>query len=123
MAYAATPEDGTLAVLGLGPVGQLATRIAHHLGIERVIGVDRVPERRAAARAFGIDAVDPDELDDIPAALIEMTGGRGPDAVIDAVGMEAHGQVPRGNLLTAAAQRATGLLPGPAARTLTNEAA
>jgi threonine dehydrogenase-like Zn-dependent dehydrogenase len=123
VAYAATPEDGTLAVLGLGPVGQLATRVAHYLGIERVIGVDRVPERRAAARAFGIDTLDPDELDDIPGALIEMTGGRGPDAVIDAVGMEAHGhQSPRANLLTAAAQRATGLLPGPVARTLTDEA-
>ena len=87
-------------MLGLGPVGQLATRVAHYLGIERVIGVDRVPERRAAAARFGIDAVDPDELDDIPGALIEMTGGRGPDAVIDAVGMEAHGHTsPRAPLL------------------------
>jgi threonine dehydrogenase-like Zn-dependent dehydrogenase len=97
VAYAATPPDGTLAVLGLGPVGQLATRVARHLGTERVIGVDAVPERRAAARAFGIDTVDPDELDDVAAGLIAMTGGRGPDAVIDAVGMEAHGHAePRG---------------------------
>src|ERR1700691_4517353 len=70
VAYAATPPDGTLAVLGLGPVGQLATRIARHLGIDRVIGVDRVPERRAAALAFGIEVIDPDELDDIADGLI-----------------------------------------------------
>jgi threonine dehydrogenase-like Zn-dependent dehydrogenase len=123
VAYAATPPDGTLAVLGLGPVGQLATRIARHLGIERVIGVDRVPERRAAALAFGIEVIDPDELDDIADGLLAMTCGRGPDAVIDAVGMEAHGhQAPRANKLTEAAQRATGLLPGPVARKLTDEA-
>jgi threonine dehydrogenase-like Zn-dependent dehydrogenase len=123
VAYAATPPDGTLAVLGLGPVGQLATRVARHLGTERVIGVDAVPERRAAARAFGIDTVDPDELDDVAAGLIAMTGGRGPDAVIDAVGMEAHGHAePRGNLVAAAAQRAAGLLPGAVARKLTDVA-
>jgi threonine dehydrogenase-like Zn-dependent dehydrogenase len=123
VAYAATPPDGTLAVLGLGPVGQLATRVARHLGTERVIGVDAVPERRAAARAFGIDTVDPDELDDVAAGLIAMTGGRGPDAVIDAVGMEAHGHAePRGNLVASAAQRAAGLLPGAVARKLTDVA-
>jgi threonine dehydrogenase-like Zn-dependent dehydrogenase len=49
VAYADTPKDGTLAVLGLGPIGQFSARIARHLGIERVIGVDPVPERRAAA--------------------------------------------------------------------------
>jgi threonine dehydrogenase-like Zn-dependent dehydrogenase len=123
VAYAATPPDGTLAVLGLGPVGQLAARVARHLGTERVIGVDAVPERRAAAEAFGIEAVDPGELDDVAAALIAMTGARGPDAVIDAVGMEAHGHAePRGNLVAAAAQRAAGLLPGAVARKLTDVA-
>jgi threonine dehydrogenase-like Zn-dependent dehydrogenase len=123
VAYAATPPDGTLAVLGLGPVGQLATRIARHLGIDRVIGVDRVPERRAAALAFGIEVIDPDELDDIADGLIAMTGGRGPDAVIDAVGMEAHGHhAPRGNKIAEAAQRATGLLPDAVAAKLTDQA-
>src|SRR6202167_107452 len=59
VAYAGTPDGGTLAVLGLGPVGQLATRIARHLGAGRVIGVDGVPERRAAAERFGIETLDP----------------------------------------------------------------
>ena len=57
VAYADVPDGGTLAVLGLGPVGQMAVRIARHLGVERVIGVDPVPERRAAAERFG--AADP----------------------------------------------------------------
>ena len=52
-AYADIPDGGTLAVLGLGPIGQFAARIARHLGLERVIGVDRVPERLAMARALG----------------------------------------------------------------------
>jgi len=54
VAYADVPDGGTLAVLGLGPVGQMAVRIAGHLGVERVIGVDPVPERRAAAAQFGV---------------------------------------------------------------------
>ena len=91
VAYADTPKDGTLAVLGLGPIGQFSARIARHLGVERVIGVDPVPERRAAAARFGIEAVDLSQTADTASMLIEMTGGRGPDAVIDAVGMEAHG--------------------------------
>src|ERR1700710_3124403 len=62
--YADTPDGGTLAVLGLGPVGQFATRIAKSLGVERVIGVDRVPERRAAAERFGIETLDPDRVED-----------------------------------------------------------
>ena len=76
--YADTPKDGTLAVLGLGPIGQFAARIARHLGAERVIGVDPVPERRAAAARFGIEAVDLNETADAAGMLIEMTGGRGP---------------------------------------------
>ena len=123
VAYAAAPPDGTLAVLGLGPVGQLATRIARHLGIERVIGVDRVPERRAAALGYGVEVIDPDDLDDIADGLIAMTGGRGPDAIIDAVGMEAHGhREPAGNKLATAAQKATGLLPDAVAQRLTDNA-
>ena len=97
VAYADVPEGGTLAVLGLGPIGQLAARIARHRGVPRVIGVDLVPERRAAAGRFGVETLDPEELDDTSAALVELVDGRGPDAVIDAVGMEAHGHdEPRG---------------------------
>ena len=89
VAYADVPDDGTLAVLGLGPVGQLACRIALHQGVGRVIGVDPVPERRTLAAAHGVEAIDvsPELVDQ----LIDMTAGRGPDAVVEAVGMEAHG--------------------------------
>ncbi len=89
VAYADVPKDGTLAVLGLGPIGLMCTRIAKHLGVERVIGVDLVDDRLARAKADGIEVVDSREVDDVAVALIEMTGGRGPDAVIDGVGMEA----------------------------------
>jgi threonine dehydrogenase-like Zn-dependent dehydrogenase len=119
--YAGLPGEGTLAVLGLGPIGQFSGRIARHLGVERVIGVDPVPERRAAAARFGIETVDPSETPDTVAALIEMTGGRGPDSVIDAVGMEAHGH-DEGLASRAAeiAQRAAGMLPDRAARKITD---
>jgi threonine dehydrogenase-like Zn-dependent dehydrogenase len=100
--YADTPPGGTLAVFGLGPVGQLSARIGRHLGAQRVIGLDLVPERLAMARRHGIEAIDVTDLDDVPGALIEMTGGRGPDAIVDAVGMEAHGS-PVGKLVQAAA--------------------
>lgn len=84
------PGD-TVAVFGLGPVGQLATRCAWQLGAGRVIGVDLVPERLAMAAAHGVEVVDGSRVDDVPAAIIEMTSGRGADRVVDAVGMEAHG--------------------------------
>ena len=107
VAYADTPKDGTLAVLGLGPIGQFSARIARHLGTERIIGVDPVPGRRAAA-----------------GRLIEMTGGRGPDAVIDAVGMEAHGHdEAAAGKLAEVAQRAVGLLPDSVAQKVTDIAA
>ena len=99
-----------MAVLGLGPVGQFATRIARHLGYE-VYGVDLVPERRSMAERHGIETFD---LDDATAATIrQRTHGRGPDAVIDAVGLEAHG-----NPVAAFAQTATGLLPDAVAQKL-----
>ena len=111
-AYADVPDGGTLAVLGLGPVGQMSVRIARHLGVERVIGVDPVSERRVAAGRFGVETLDPGALDDTASTLIELTGGRGPDAVIDAVGMEAHGHhEPRSSRLIEAGQKLTGLLP------------
>jgi len=122
--YADTPKDGTLAVLGLGPIGQFSARVAKHLGVERVIGVDPVPERRAAATRFGIETVDPADLDEVAGTLIEMTSGRGPDAVIDAVGMEAHGHDEGvASKVAEVAQRATGLLPDAAAQKVTDVAA
>ena len=90
VAFADLPADGTLAVLGLGPVGQFAARIGRHLGAARVIGVDSVPERLEKARRHGIETLDTREVDNVAEALIELTSGRGPDGVIDAVGMEAH---------------------------------
>ncbi len=124
VAYADVPAGGTLAVLGLGPVGQMAVRIARHRGLERVIGVDPVPERRAAAERFGVQTLDPDAVDNTANALIELTGGRGPDAVIDAVGMEAHGyDEPRSTRLIAAGQKATGLLPDSVAEKVSDRAA
>ena len=103
--YAAIPEGGTVAVFGLGPVGQFCSRIARHKG-HRVIAVEIVPERLELARRHGIETVDAGAVDDVAGALREMTEGRGPDSVIDAVGMEAHGSP-----LAAFAQRLTGLLP------------
>jgi threonine dehydrogenase-like Zn-dependent dehydrogenase len=121
--YADAPKDGTLAVLGLGPIGQFAARIAKHLGVERVIGVDPVPERRAAAARFGVEPLDPGETDDTAGTLIEMTGGRGPDSVIDAVGMEAHGHdEAAGSKIAEVAQRVTGLLPDRLAQKITDVA-
>src|SRR3712207_6791276 len=89
--YAATPQDGALLVLGLGPIGDMCTRIARHLGIEKVYGVDVVPERLARARGRGIETIDSTDQADVVSAIRDATDGRGPDAVIDAVGMEAHG--------------------------------
>jgi threonine dehydrogenase-like Zn-dependent dehydrogenase len=83
----------TVAVWGCGPVGQFAVKSAFLLGAERVIAIDRLPERLNMAReASGAEVLNYMEAD-IPDALREMTGGRGPDACIDAVGMEANGHV------------------------------
>ncbi|HSJ16915.1 MAG TPA: zinc-binding dehydrogenase, partial [Solirubrobacterales bacterium] len=112
--YAAIPQGGSVAVYGLGPIGQMATRIARHNGAEIVIGVDRVPERLEMGRRHGVETIDADRHDDVPAVIGEMTDGRGPDGVIDAVGMEAHG-APIAEL----AQKAAGLLPKPVAAKVT----
>ncbi len=109
VAYADTPPGGTLAVLGLGPIGNMSARIALHMGI-RVIGVDLVPERLGRARQRGVEVLNMEEHEDLPEVIREMTGGRGPDSVIDAVGLEAHG-APVGKL----AQTMAGLLPSPLA--------
>ena len=91
VSYAAVPPGGSLAVLGLGPIGDMSARVARQRGAEQVIGVDLVPERLERARRQGVDALDLREHDDLAAVIRDRTGGRGPDAVIDAVGMEAHG--------------------------------
>ena len=93
--WADVQPGGSLVVVGLGPIGDMACRIARHRRIEVVIGIDRVPERLARARQRGIDVLDVDALDGdkerIADAVRDRTGGRGADGVIDAVGMEAHG--------------------------------
>ena len=101
--YANVPDGGTLAVYGLGPVGQFAARIGTHLGY-RVIGVEPVAERRALAAKHGAEVLDLTK--DVAEELREMTDGRGPDSVVDAVGMEAHGST-MGSLV----QTAAGFLP------------
>jgi threonine dehydrogenase-like Zn-dependent dehydrogenase len=115
--YAAVPEDGTLAVFGLGPIGQMSTRIGLHRGATSVIGVDLVPERLQMAREHGVQVLNLEEVDDVAGAIREMTGGRGADSVIDAVGMEAHG-APFGKI----AQAAAGLVPDAIARPLIEKA-
>jgi threonine dehydrogenase-like Zn-dependent dehydrogenase len=89
--YAAIPPGGSVAVLGLGPIGDMCTRVAMHRGAGQVIGVDLVPERIERARANGVVVIDLNETDAVGDAIRDITDGRGPDAVIDAVGMEAHG--------------------------------
>jgi threonine dehydrogenase-like Zn-dependent dehydrogenase len=104
--YAGIPDGGTVVILGLGPIGAMAARIASHKGY-RVIGVDLVPERLERERTRGIEVLDLSKHEqDLPDVVREMTDGRGPDSVIDAVGMEAHGS-PVGKL----AQQMVGILP------------
>ncbi len=88
--YADVPAGGTAAVWGLGPIGQVAARVALHRGAGRVIGVDHVPERLELAARHGVETVDTAGVD-AREAVMELTGGRGADSVIDAVGMEAEG--------------------------------
>jgi threonine dehydrogenase-like Zn-dependent dehydrogenase len=84
----------------------MACRIAQHLGVEQVIGLDLVPERLARAAAHGVEVFDLEAEDDLPAAVREVTDGRGPVSVVDAVGMEAHG-APIGHF----AHKIAGMLP------------
>jgi threonine dehydrogenase-like Zn-dependent dehydrogenase len=89
--YAAVPDGGSLVVLGLGPIGDMSCRVAQHRGY-RVIGVDLVPERLERVRGRGVETLDlRDHEGELPNVVRSLTDGRGPDAVIDAVGMEAHG--------------------------------
>ncbi|RSM96906.1 glutathione-dependent formaldehyde dehydrogenase [Streptomyces sp. WAC 01325] len=107
--YAEVPEGGSVAVLGLGPIGDMACRVARVTGAERVFGVDLVPERLQRARDRGVETFDLRSFDDekeLVAAIRDRTDGRGPDAVIDAVGTEAHGSA-----AARLAQQASALLP------------
>jgi len=86
-----TPGD-TVAVFGAGAVGLMAAASARLMGAERVIVVDRLPERLEKARTVaGAETLDYSAVDSVQEVLRETTGGRGPDAVIEAVGMEGHG--------------------------------
>jgi len=111
--YAQIPPGGSVAVFGLGPIGEMATRVAQHLGAGQVIGLDLVPERLTRSQAHGVTTIDVSSTDDVAAAVRELTGGRGPDSVIDAVGMEAHG-APGGKF----AQTVAGFMPDAVARKL-----
>ncbi|MDX2701769.1 glutathione-dependent formaldehyde dehydrogenase [Streptomyces sp. PA03-6a] len=107
--YADVPQGGSVVVLGLGPIGDMCCRVARHLGAGKVIGVDHVPERLTRARRDGAQVFSLDEYehrDDLVKAVRNATDGRGPDAVIDAVGTEAHGST-LGKLV----QQSAGLLP------------
>ncbi|MGW2352342.1 zinc-dependent alcohol dehydrogenase [Actinacidiphila glaucinigra] len=107
--YADVPKGGSVAVLGLGPIGDMCCRVARHLGAGTVIGIDHVPERLTRARRDGAQVFSLDEYkdqDELVKAVRDATDGRGPDAVIDAVGTEAHGSTV-GKLV----QQSTGLLP------------
>ncbi|WP_295659963.1 zinc-dependent alcohol dehydrogenase [uncultured Nocardioides sp.] len=111
--YADVQEGDTLAVFGLGPIGQMTARIAKHKGV-RVIGVDLVPERLSLAAGWGIEVLDQSQLgkvDEVARAVFDLTGGRGADATVDAVGMEAHGSP-----VAKAAVAAVGLLPNAVAK-------
>jgi threonine dehydrogenase-like Zn-dependent dehydrogenase len=114
--YAGVPEGGSVTVLGLGPIGDMSSRIAKHRG-HRVIAVDLVPERLQRARDNGIEVLDLNGHKDIGGTIREMTEGRGTDSVIDAVGMEAHG-APFGKM----AQQMAGLLPDAVAARLMEKA-
>jgi threonine dehydrogenase-like Zn-dependent dehydrogenase len=115
--YAGIPDGGTVAILGLGPVGDMSSRIAMHRG-HRVIGVDLVPERLERVRGRGAEVLNvEDHHKDLADTIREMTDGRGPDSVIDAVGMEAHG-APIGKI----AHQMVGLLPDPIAEKVMQKA-
>ncbi|MFD6322503.1 zinc-dependent alcohol dehydrogenase [Streptomyces sp. NPDC058442] len=109
VAYAEVPEGGSIAVLGLGPIGDMACRIARLRGAGQVFGVDLVPERLRRARDRGVETFDLRSFDDekeLVTAIRDRTDGRGPDAVIDAVGTEAHGSA-----AARMVQNASALLP------------
>jgi threonine dehydrogenase-like Zn-dependent dehydrogenase len=117
--YADVPDGEAVLVLGLGPIGEMCTRIAQQRDAGKVLGVDLVPERLERARSHGVEALNLTDHDgDLPKVVRELTDGRGPISVIDAVGMEAHGS-PIGRF----AHRLAGLLPDLVARPVVQKAA
>lgn len=117
VAYADIPDGGSVTVLGLGPIGDMASRIADHLGY-RVIAVDLVPERLDRAKRRGLTTLHLGEYDDdVDDKIRDMTDGRGTDSVIDAVGMESHG-----SLLPRLAQQLTGRPPEALAKPMMRQA-
>jgi threonine dehydrogenase-like Zn-dependent dehydrogenase len=116
--YAAVPPGGSVVVLGLGPIGQVAARAALLRGAGTVLGVDSVPERLQMARRHGVQTIDTREHGDVAAAVQELTQGRGADAAIDAVGMEAHGSP-----IAHAAHQVVSRLPSAVAEPLIEHAA
>ncbi|SDS79739.1 zinc-dependent alcohol dehydrogenase [Actinopolymorpha singaporensis] len=113
VAYGDVTSGSTVAVLGLGPIGQMSCRVAAHRGARKVIGVDLVPERLALAKKYGVETIDAGK-GGVGDAIRDLTDGRGADTVIDAVGMEAHG-APFGK----AAHQLVGMLPKPLAAAMT----
>jgi threonine dehydrogenase-like Zn-dependent dehydrogenase len=101
--YAGVPDGGTVVVIGLGPIGDMAARIGLHRGY-RVIGIDLVPERLKRAQGRGVEVLE--YSDDVAEQVRALTAGRGADSVIDAVGMEAHGS-PKAQV----AHKLVGLMP------------
>ncbi|MFV9635107.1 zinc-dependent alcohol dehydrogenase [Mycobacterium neumannii] len=114
--YAAVPEGGTLVVIGLGPIGSMACRIAAHRKGCKVIGIDLVDERLSRARAYCDELIDL-RTDDADEVVKSHTEGRGADSVIDAVGMEAHGSP-----VAETMQTASGFLPSPIGRVVMRNA-
>ncbi|RCK68041.1 glutathione-dependent formaldehyde dehydrogenase [Desertihabitans brevis] len=112
--YAGVVPGDVLVVLGLGPIGEMAARVALQQGV-RVIGVDRVPARLERSRTLGVDVL---ELgSDLVEEVLSRTDGRGADAVLDAVGMEAHGSP-----VAEVAQKVASRLPDALARPLMTSA-
>lgn len=93
--FAAIKPGDTVAVWGCGGVGLMAQKSAMIMGAERVIAIDRLPERLALAKRLGSETINYEESDSVLEELREFTFGKGPDACIEAVGMEAHGTGPQ----------------------------
>jgi threonine dehydrogenase-like Zn-dependent dehydrogenase len=117
--YANIPAGGSVAVVGLGPIGDMACRVAEQQGAGKIIGIDLVPERlkRAIDRGYETFDVNRHNDEELAAAIRAITDGRGPDGVVDAVGMEAHG-APYGKL----AQTMAGFLPDAVAEKMIEKA-
>jgi threonine dehydrogenase-like Zn-dependent dehydrogenase len=117
--YADVKEGETLLVVGAGPIGDMVSRMAIDAGVN-VITVDRVPERLARVHGAGAETIDLDQLDKgttVAEIVRDKTQGRGADAVVEAVGMEAHGST-AGNVL----HQMTGLLPDAIAKPMLKNA-